>query len=119
MSRQKVEIDFQSHDVPADLPADRVSFSIPSSTGSPAQCREAQWGETDSKYNSTKSQMRFISRSGILGKGFDVAAAQKGRGLGLTSMQERVRVVNGKIAIESKPMGGTTIHVRVPFGSEK
>jgi PAS domain S-box-containing protein len=54
-----------------------------------------------------------------LGKGFDVEAAKKGRGLGLTSMQERLRLVNGEIAIESKPMGGTTIHVRVPFGSEK
>jgi len=54
-----------------------------------------------------------------LGKGFDVGAAKKGQGLGLTSMQERVRAVNGKIAIESKPMGGTTIHVRVPFRSEK
>jgi PAS domain S-box-containing protein len=54
-----------------------------------------------------------------LGKGFDVEAAKKGQGLGLTSMQERVRSVNGKIAIESKPMGGTTIHVRVPFSSEK
>jgi PAS domain S-box-containing protein len=54
-----------------------------------------------------------------LGKGFDVEAAKKGQGLGLTSMQERVRAVNGKIAIESKPMGGTTIHVRVPFSSEK
>ena len=54
-----------------------------------------------------------------LGKGFDVETAKKGRGLGLTSMQERIRLVNGKMAIESKPMGGTTIHVRVPFGSEK
>jgi PAS domain S-box-containing protein len=54
-----------------------------------------------------------------LGEGFDVEAAKKGQGLGLTSMQERVRAVNGKIAIESKPMGGTTIHVRVPFSSEK
>ena len=54
-----------------------------------------------------------------LGKGFDVEAAKKGQGLGLTSMQERVRAVNGKIAIESKPMGGTTIHVRVPFSAEK
>ena len=50
-----------------------------------------------------------------LGKGFDVDAAQQGRGLGLTSMQERVRLVNGTIAIDSKPMGGTTIHVRVPL----
>jgi signal transduction histidine kinase len=53
------------------------------------------------------------------GNGFDVEAAQKGRGLGLTSMRERARLVNGTIAIESKPMGGTTIHVRVPFVSER
>ena len=48
------------------------------------------------------------------GKGFDVEAALEGEGLGLTSMRERVRLVNGTISIESMPMGGTTIHVRVP-----
>jgi signal transduction histidine kinase len=53
------------------------------------------------------------------GKGFDVEAALQGEGLGLTSMRERVRLVNGTIAIESKPMGGTTINVRVRFGSER
>jgi len=42
----------------------------------------------------------------------------QGKGLGLTSMRERVRLVNGTISIESKPMGGTTIRVRVPLGSE-
>jgi len=50
-----------------------------------------------------------------LGKGFDFEAALAGKGLGLTSMRERVRLVNGTIMIESKPMGGTTIHARVPF----
>jgi PAS domain S-box-containing protein len=53
-----------------------------------------------------------------LGKGFDVEAAREGRGLGLTSMRERVRLVNGTIEIQSRPMGGTTIHVRVPIESE-
>jgi len=53
-----------------------------------------------------------------LGRGFDVEAASHGKGLGLTSMRERVRLVNGRITIESKPMGGTTIHVRVPLGWE-
>jgi len=52
------------------------------------------------------------------GRGFDVEAVKQGKGLGLTSMRERVRLVNGTISIESKPMGGTTIHVRVPLGSE-
>ena len=47
------------------------------------------------------------------GMGFDVEAASLGKGLGLTSMRERVRLVNGMIHIESKPEGGTAIEVRV------
>jgi PAS domain S-box-containing protein len=54
-----------------------------------------------------------------LGKGFDVDAVKQGKGLGLTSMRERVRLVNGTISIESKPTAGTTIRVRVPLPSEK
>jgi len=53
------------------------------------------------------------------GKGFDVEAALQGKGLGLTSMRERVRLVNGTSAVESKPMGGTTSHIRVPLGLEQ
>jgi len=52
------------------------------------------------------------------GKGFDVAAALRGKGLGLTSMRERVRLMSGTITIESKPLRGTIIQVRVPLESE-
>jgi PAS domain S-box-containing protein len=55
---------------------------------------------------------------GDLGRGFEIDAGTQRKGLGLTSMQERVRLVNGTISIDSKLMGGTTIHVRVPFKSE-
>jgi signal transduction histidine kinase len=48
------------------------------------------------------------------GKGFDTGAKQD-RGLGLASMEERVRLVKGTIAIDSKPMRGTSIRIRVPF----
>jgi PAS domain S-box-containing protein len=51
------------------------------------------------------------------GRGFDIEAALQGKGLGLTSMRERVRLVNGTIIIKSKPMSGTTIQIRVPLGS--
>ena len=54
-----------------------------------------------------------------LGTGFDTEAAKQHGGLGLTSMQERVRLVNGTIEIRSKPMRGTTVCVRVPFKSER
>jgi signal transduction histidine kinase len=53
------------------------------------------------------------------GGGFDIEAIKQGRGLGLISMRERVRLVNGAIEIESKPMGGTIVHVRVPFKLEQ
>jgi signal transduction histidine kinase len=53
------------------------------------------------------------------GKGFDLEVAIRGQGLGLTSMQERVRLLNGSVNIQSKPMAGTTIHVHVPFQSDR
>jgi PAS domain S-box-containing protein len=52
------------------------------------------------------------------GSGFDVQAALRGKGSGLTSMRERVRLVNGTIAIDSKPMAGTRINVRVPLSEQ-
>ena len=48
------------------------------------------------------------------GRGFDSAAALAGQGLGLVSMQERLRLVNGDLAIESRIGGGTTVRARVP-----
>lgn len=53
------------------------------------------------------------------GKGFDVEQAMQGTGLGLTSIQERVRLVNGTIAIDSKPTIGTSIHVHVPLPTKQ
>jgi PAS domain S-box-containing protein len=53
------------------------------------------------------------------GRGFDVEATKQGSGLGLISMCERIRLVNGTIDIQSTPTDGTTIHARVPFKSDR
>ena len=52
------------------------------------------------------------------GKGFDFESAIQGKGLGLISMRERVRLLHGTFAIKSRPMGGTAIDVRVPLLQE-
>jgi signal transduction histidine kinase len=52
------------------------------------------------------------------GKGFDVETAMRGHGLGLTSMRERTRLVDGTIDIDTKPAHGTTIHIRLPLKSK-
>jgi signal transduction histidine kinase len=53
------------------------------------------------------------------GKGFEVEEARQSGGLGLTSMRERVRLVNGDLEIQSAPMGGTTLRIRIPFKSDQ
>jgi signal transduction histidine kinase len=47
------------------------------------------------------------------GKGFDIGIVTKG--LGLVSMRERVRQVNGQIHWRSHPGKGTHVYVRVPL----
>jgi signal transduction histidine kinase len=49
------------------------------------------------------------------GSGLDVQQAMKTPGLGLISMAERVKLVDGHLSIDSQPNRGTTIHARVPL----
>ncbi len=49
------------------------------------------------------------------GKGFDVESAMHNGGLGLVSMRERVRQVNGSINFKSAPGAGTRIEVMTPL----
>jgi signal transduction histidine kinase len=53
------------------------------------------------------------------GKGFDVDAARSGRGIGLLSMGERIRIVRGTLSIESRHQLGSTIRARVPLGQSE
>jgi PAS domain S-box-containing protein len=48
------------------------------------------------------------------GVGFDPDAEDGNGGLGLVSMRERLHLVRGEIAIDSRPSGGTRIDIRVP-----
>jgi signal transduction histidine kinase len=49
------------------------------------------------------------------GIGFDHEAPKGGKCLGLISMRERVRMLNGTIKIKSAPGEGTRVNVRVPL----
>ena len=115
--RQKLEIDFRS-DVSSALPLE-VGLSL---------FRVLQEALNNAIKHSGVARVEVQLREDCgethldisdIGRGFDVEAALQGKGLGLTSMRERVRLINGTIAIDSKPNGGTTIRVRVPVESEQ
>ena len=52
---------------------------------------------------------------GDAGRGFEIETAKQGGGVGLASMEERVRLVRGTIRIDSQPQRGTHIHVQIPL----
>jgi PAS domain S-box-containing protein len=114
--RQKVEIDFQTHDLPAFLPTE-ISLSL-------FRVLQEALGNATKHSGVKRFEVRLWGTTGEiqltisdLGVGFDTETAMKSTGLGLTSMQERLRLVHGELSINSKPKGGTTIHARVPFDS--
>ena len=51
------------------------------------------------------------------GAGFDPAAVRRKETLGLLSMRERARLVNGHLIVSSEVSGGTLVELRVPVGS--
>ena len=113
---QKIEIDFQSHDLPSPVSPDislcfyRVLQEALQNSAKYSGVRHLEvqlWGTLD--------QIHLTVRD--FGVGFDSEAAKESRGLGLISMQERVKLVNGTLSIESQPKRGTTICARVPLST--
>jgi PAS domain S-box-containing protein len=114
--QQKVEIDFKIRDLPTPLSPD-ISLCL---------FRVLQ----EALHNSAKHsgvrrfEVQLWGMSGEIhltvgdsGSGFDREAAKTSRGLGLISMEERLKLVKGTLSIESQLKRGTTIHARVPLGS--
>jgi signal transduction histidine kinase len=112
--RNGVEIAFHSENIPRELPRE---ISLP-------LFRVLQEALQNAIKHSGSRQFQVLLRgreneieltvhdSGI---GFEPEEAIKGSGLGLTSMQERLRLVDGQLFIDSKPQRGTTIQARVPL----
>jgi PAS domain S-box-containing protein len=114
--QQKVEIDFQTHDLPSPLSPDislclfRVLQEALHNSAKHSGVRHSEvrlWVESEGIHLTVKDS----------GVGFDREAAKTSRGLGLISMEERLKLVKGTLSIESQLKRGTTIHACVPLGS--
>ncbi len=113
---QRLEIDFQSHDMPAALPTE-LSLSLFRVLQEALRNATKHSGVKRFEVKLWGSAEEIQLTVSDLGAGFDPEAATKGTGLGLMSMQERLRLVGGELSINSKPSRGTTIHARVRLNS--
>lgn len=109
-----IKIKFSAENVPESLPEQvalclyRIAQECLQNIGKHAQTATA------SLHLARRSQDLVMTVSD-LGRGFDIQTVRGGGGLGLVSMEERLRLVNGKLFVRSKPGQGTTVDVRVPL----
>lgn len=111
--KQKLEIDFQSQDLPNPVSRD-VALCLYRVLQE--ALHNAAKHSRGSRFNvqllGTPGDIQLTVRDD--GVGFDVESVNKKRGLGLISMRERVKLVNGTFSIASQLDLGTEINVRIP-----
>jgi len=112
--QQKVEIDCKIHDLPVPLSPDiSLCFFRVLQEALHNSARHSGVRHFEVRLWGTSGEIHLtVSDSGA---GFDIDAAKASRGLGLISMEERLKILNGTLSIESQLQRGTTIHARVPF----
>jgi PAS domain S-box-containing protein len=116
--QQKVEIDFRTNDLPIPLsPEVSLCFFRVLQEALNNAAKHSGMRHFEVRLWETPDDVRLtISDSG---SGFDVDAAKESRGLGLVSMEERLKLLRGTLTVESKLQGGTTIHASVPIGGDQ
>jgi PAS domain S-box-containing protein len=116
--QQHVEIDIKTYDLPTPLTPDislcffRILQEALHNSAKHSGVRHFEvrlWGTADEIHLTVRDS----------GAGFDREAARQSRGLGLISMEERLKVLKGTLSIESLLQRGTTIHARIPFSPGK
>jgi signal transduction histidine kinase len=113
-SHHRVKIEFTHENVPADLDKD-VAISLfrvlQEALSNVVKHSGAEHCSVTVRGTPDEIRLHVIDD----GNGFDVSGALQGQGLGLISMQERLRLVNGEVVIDSTPGAGTSLRASAPL----
>jgi PAS domain S-box-containing protein len=112
--QQHIQVDFVHENVPRGLPADIALCMF----------RIAQEGLRNIKRHSSadRAEVRLEWKDEKLhlsvadwGRGFEPSKPTVNSGIGIRSMEERLRVLGGHLEIHSRPLKGTRIDASLPF----
>jgi len=112
--QQEIQVDFAHENVPRGIPADAALCLF----------RVTQEGLRNIKRHSgaSKADVRLEASDKKLhlsiidqGRGFDVNQHSPRDGIGIRSMEERMRSLGGQLEISSRPMEGTRINAWLPL----
>jgi PAS domain S-box-containing protein len=114
--RQEVQIDFQCEAVPKALPKE-ISLCLFRVLQEALQNAAKHSGSQHFQVSiaCTVDKINLTVRDS--GSGFNAEEAMKGRGLGIVSMRERVKLVDGELSIDSQVEKGTEVRASVPLNA--
>ena len=110
----EIAIQFESRDVPRALP-DEVALCLYRITQEALQNAVKHSGAIGAKVELVANDHQLHLTITDDGHGFDPEAVEARGSLGIVSMRERVRMVQGQISVQSRPGEGTRIEVQVPI----
>jgi len=112
-AQDRAQVDFHCENVPASVAPD-VSLCLYRVLQESLHnaVRHSRGRHFDVHLNGNGQTLELTVRD--QGVGFDVDATNRGPGLGLTSMKERLSLVGGDLLIESHSTRGTTVLARAP-----
>jgi len=111
--RHNLEIRFVHHSIPEQTPKD-VTLCLYRITQEALRNVVKHSGVAEVEVELLGHDDRIDLCISDSGAGFNPESAQRTSGLGLISMQERLRLVGGHLSVESEPSHGTRIRVRIP-----
>jgi PAS domain S-box-containing protein len=113
-SPMMMEVHFQADGIPKRLPS-RISLCLyrvlQEALQNAAKHSGARHVDVSLKAYTDKIELTVEDT----GRGFNVDDAARTRGLGLSSMKERLKGVHGQLVVDSEPRRGTAIRARVPY----
>lgn len=115
---QNAKIDFHSEGVPNELP-EKIALCLYRVLQEALQNALKHSGSRRCEVSVSRKSNEIQLTVRDWGGGFDPSVAMKGPGLGLVSLKERLKLVDGKLLIESEPQRGSTIQASVPLKTDR
>jgi signal transduction histidine kinase len=112
--REGIAVDYRAEDVPSRLPKD-VSLCIYRVAQEALRNIAKHAAVNEALVSLVAAGPELMLRVQDKGVGFDPQALHSQPGLGLASMGDRVRLVQGELSLTSETGHGTTVALRVPL----
>jgi two-component system CheB/CheR fusion protein len=123
---ERLTQEFEQHDMPVRFTVHSVPGNVPGIIATNLYRVAQEALHNTAKHANGAPVEVILTGSGAMlqlrvqdgGPGFDLAEARLQGGVGLLSMQERMRLIGGTLAIQSEAGEGTTVEATVPLAPE-